>query len=247
MIKIFFIIFLIVGSSAHAAEILNVAGSTTVEKGLLEPTASAMEQAIGIKVQVRGLNSGKGFDELRDGKIIASVSSAPLSKLLEKAGLAGDTSYQEHVIATDVIVPIVHLENPVSELTHAQLSDLNTGKIGNWQAVGGKDQPVVVVTSQKTAATRLMFQEQVMQKAEYAPGVREVRSTREEIKLVSKFRGGIGAVSESFIKKNPGKVKVVKSKAITRPLSFITKGVPEPMVQKVIDFLRSDAAKAIYQ
>lgn len=235
------------GASAHAAETLEVAGSTTVEKRLLEPTASAMEQATGVKLQVRGLNSGKGFDELKEGKIKASISSAPLSKLLEKAGIPGDASYQEHVITTDVIVPIVHPENPVAELTHQQLSDINTGKVTNWKDVGGPDQPIVVITSQKSAATRVMFQEHVMNKAEYVTGAREVNSTREEIEMVGKFKGGVGAVSEAFVKMNPGKVKIVKTQAISRPLSFITKGAPDPAVKKVIDYLKSDAAQKLYQ
>ena len=232
---------------AQAAETLDVAGSTTVEKRLLEPTISAMEQAIGVKVQVRGLNSGKGFQELKDGKIKASISSAPLANLLEKAGMAGDTSYKEHIILADVIVPIVHRDNPVNELTHQQLSDLNTGKVTNWKEVGGPDQSVIVITSQKTAATRVMFQELVMNKAEYVAGAREVKSTREEIGMVGKFKGGLGAVSESFVKLNPGKVKMLKTKDISRPLSFITKGAPDPVVQKVIDYLRSDAAQKLFQ
>lgn len=235
------------GASAQAAETLEVAGSTTVEKRLLEPTSSAMEQAIGVKVQVRGLNSGKGFDELKEGKIKASISSAPLTKLLEKAGIPGDASYQEHVITTDSIVPIVHPENPVTELTHAQLGDIHTGKVTNWKDVGGPDQPIVVITSQPTAATRVMFQEHVMNKADYVAGAREVKSTREEIDMVGKFKGGIGAVSEAFVKMNAGKVKVVKTAAISRPLSFITKGAPDPTVKKVIDWLKSDAAQKLYQ
>lgn len=232
---------------AQAAETLDVAGSTTVEKRLLEPAASAMEQAIGVKIQVRGLNSGKGFEELKDGKIKASISSAPLASLLGKAGMAGDTSYNEHVILTDVIVPIVHPDNPINELTYQQLSDLNTGKVANWKEVGGPDQPVIIVTAQKTAATRVMFQEIVMNKENYVAGAREVKSTREEIDMVGKFKGGLGAVSESFVKMNSGKVKAVKTKPISRPLSFITKGTPDPVVQKVIDYLRSDAAKALFQ
>ncbi|MBF0180846.1 MAG: substrate-binding domain-containing protein [Magnetococcales bacterium] len=232
---------------AWSAEILELAGSTTVEKRLLEPTAAAMEKAIGVTLHVRGLNSGKGFDELREGRIKASISSAPMAKLLEKAGLAGDASYQEHIITTDTIVPIVHLDNPVSELTHAQLSDLHTGKLTNWQGLGGGDRPVVVITSQKTAATRIMFQEVVMNKAEYATRLREVKSTRQEIHLVSRYKGGIGAVSEAFVKLYPGRVKMIRTKPISRPLSLITKGAPEPVVQRVIDFLRSDAARKFYE
>ena len=167
--------------------------------------------------------------------------------LLEKAGLPDDGTYQEHVIIRDVIVPIVHKDNPLSKLSWEQLSDINTGKITNWKAVGGADQKIVVITSQPTSATRKVFQKQVMKKAAYAKGAREVRSTRQEVDLVSKFKGGIGAVSEGFVKMNPGKVKVLETAEISRPLSIITKGDPSPEVKAVIAYLKTPEAQNLFQ
>ncbi|MBT3347652.1 MAG: hypothetical protein HOM84_04510 [Thiotrichales bacterium] len=120
---------------------------------------------------------------------------------------------------------------------------MNTGKIKNWNEVGGKSGRVVVITSHAGSATRAVFQKKVMKKAEYVKGVRKVKTTRDEVKLVQRFKGGIGAVSEGFVSLNPGKVKVIKTKRISRPLSFITKGDPDPEVQKVIDFLHTEEAK----
>jgi phosphate transport system substrate-binding protein len=228
---------------AGAAQ-LEVSGSTTVQKRILEPAASAIEKATGMTVRVRGINSGKGFAELRSGKVKASISSSPLSLLLEKAGLPDDGTYQEHVITRDVIVPIVHTSNSVSRLSWKQLADINAGRITNWKDVGGPEQKIVVVTSQPTAATRIVFQKQVMKKAPYVSGAREVKSTRQEVNLVAKFKGGIGAVSEGFVAMNPGKVKVIKTKEISRPLSIITRGEPDPQVKALIDFLKEpEAAK----
>jgi phosphate transport system substrate-binding protein len=228
---------------AGAAQ-LEMSGSTTVQKRIIEPAASAIEKATGITVRVRGINSGKGFAELRSGKVTASVSSSPLSLLLEKAGLPDDGTYQEHVITKDVIVPIVHNSNPVSRLSWKQLADINAGRITNWKDVGGPEQKIIVVTSQPTAATRIVFQKQVMKKAPYVSGAREVKSTRQEVNLVAKYKGGIGAVSESFVAMNRGKVKVIKTKEISRPLSIITRGEPAPEVKSLIDFLRKpEAAK----
>jgi phosphate transport system substrate-binding protein len=228
---------------AGAAQ-LEMSGSTTVQKRILEPAASAIEKATGITVRVRGINSGKGFAELRSGKVTASISSSPLSLLLEKAGLPDDGAYQEHVITKDVIVPIVHNSNPVSRLSWKQLADINAGRITNWKDVGGPEQKIIVVTSQPTAATRIVFQKQVMKKAPYVSGAREVKSTRQEVNLVAKYKGGIGAVSESFVAMNRGKVKVIKTKEISRPLSIITRGEPAPEVKSLIDFLRKpEAAK----
>ena len=95
--------------------------------------------------------------------------------------------------------------------------------------------------------TGAMFQKKVMNKAEYVKGVREVRSTRQEVDLVSKFKGGIGAVSEGFVAANPDKVKVIKTDEISRPLAIITKGDPGPELQKVFAYLKTDAAKQYFK
>lgn len=227
---------------ASAAEI-TLSGSTTVQKRILEPAASAIEAATGVKITVRGTSSGKGFKKLLSGKSNASIASSSLSSLLKKNNLDDDGTYQAHIITRDLIVPIVHSGNTVNELSFEQLANINTGKIKNWSEVGGSDMKIVVVTSSKGSATRSVFQKKVMNKAPYVKGVREVKSTRQEVDLVSKFKGGIGAVSEGFVAANPGKVKVIKTSEISRSLSIITKGAPEADLQKVIDYLKTDEAK----
>ncbi len=237
---------LVFAGNSNAKEVV-VAGSTTIQKRVLEPSHDAIKSATGIDLKVRGINSGRGFAELIDGKIVASVSSNPIKTLLEKAGVSDDGTYQEHIIIEDVIVPIVHKSNSVDSLTWQQLSDIHTGKVTNWKDVGGPDQKIIVVTSQPTAATRIVFQKKVMKKAAYVKGVREVKSTRQEVGLVGKFKGGIGAVSEGFVKLNPGKVKVIKTDMIARPLSFITKGNPNADIQSIIDYLRTPEALKMYK
>jgi phosphate transport system substrate-binding protein len=218
-------------SEVYAGELL-LAGSTTVQKRILEPAAAEIEEA-----------TGKGFRQLRQGKIVASVASTSLESLLAKYSLPDDGTYIAHVIAEDVIVPIVNKDNPVSSLSLQQLSDINTGKIDNWSQVGGKDQPIVVVTSHAGSATRSVFQKQVMNKAPYIKTARTVKSTRQEVRLVSQYKGGIGAVSRGFIAMNPGRVKVLKTTEISRPLIIITKGEPKGDIKKLIDFLRTEEAR----
>lgn len=46
---------------------------------------------------------------------------------------------------------LVHRENPVQQLSAAQVKDLFDRKITNWQALGGKDQPVSLLTIDELA------------------------------------------------------------------------------------------------
>jgi phosphate transport system substrate-binding protein len=229
------------------AEELELAGSTTVQKRIIEPANPAIEKATGLKITVRGNGSGKGFKELMAGKIKASIASSSLSILLKKNGLPEDGAYLEHVIVKDIIVPVVHPSNPVSQLTWRQLSDINTGKITNWKELGGEDRTISVVTSHPEAATRLVFQKLVMKNQPYTKSAKEVNTTRMELSYAAKYKGCIGAVSRGFLKVYKTNVKVIKTAEISRPLVIITKGKPDPSVQKLIDFLKTPGAKKLFK
>ena len=240
-------------AATASAEVVKVWGSTTCQKRFLEPGAEALKKATGIQVTVLGVGTGKGLLALLDGKTNVSASSSPLESSIKSAKKAAKKAGKPepqipdniiyHEIARDVIVPIVHKDNPVKALTFQQLSDLNTGKIKNWKEVGGTDMPVTVVTSHAGSATRAVFQKKVMNKEPYAEKRLEVKSTRLEINEVSKDKGAIGAVSAGFFNLNPGNAKQIKSDAIERPLGLITVGQPEPPVQKIIDFFRGEGKK----
>ncbi|MCB2180492.1 MAG: substrate-binding domain-containing protein [Desulfobulbaceae bacterium] len=236
-----------------AAQEVALWGSTTCQKRFLEPGAEALAKATGVKIKVYGVGTGKGMIALFEGKTNVAISSNTLEasinsaqKVRKKAGKPAvdvPADLQYHKITEDIIVPIVHKDNPVSALSWEQLADLNTGKITNWKEVGGPDLPVKVITSHAGSSTKAVFQKMVMKKADYAADALEVKSTRLEINEVSKDKGGIGAVSSGFYSLNPGNAKIVKSDTIQRPLGLITVGAPAPEVQKIIDFFRSDEGK----
>jgi len=51
---------------------------------------------------------------------------------------AGGVDLKRTIVGYDGIAVIVHPSNPISELTRDQLSDIFTGKIVNWQELGGR-------------------------------------------------------------------------------------------------------------
>jgi len=59
-------------------------------------------------------------------------------------GLKGEENVQAHQVAWGAIVAIVNIKNPISNITSQQFKDILTGKITNWQEVGGKDEPIQV-------------------------------------------------------------------------------------------------------
>ncbi len=217
----------VMGSSFRAAAgPLVISGSTTFQKLILEPAQAALEKKTGTKLEIRGVGTIKGLQELIKGEAAAAMISAPLDIAFRETGVPEEGTYQEHVILKDVMVPIVHPKNPVKTLTWGQLADINSGKIANWKTVGGPDERIG---------------------GDFAGNAFTAVTTREEIELVAESPIAIGVLSEGFVKMNPGKVKVVSIKPITRQLSIVTKGEPSAELLAVINFLKSPAAKKYFK
>ncbi len=242
-------------SSLAMAGTVAVWGSTTCQKAFLEPGAADFKASSGDDIKVFGVGTGKGMMALIEGKTKVAAASSPLESAIKSAQKAAKKAGKEiaipdnlvfHELTKDIIVPIVHKDNPVSALSFDQLAKLNTGEVTNWKEVGGPDMPVKVVTSHAGSATRAVFQKKVMKKAEYAADATLVKSTRLELQQVSKDKGATGAVSEKFYAQNPGDTKIVKTDEISRPLALITVGEPTPEVQKLIDFFRSPAGQKYF-
>ena len=68
----------------------------------------------------------------------------------------------EHIIARDAIAVIVNPENPVSQLTLKQISDIYSGKINNWSELGGEDRPIVRLSRETNSGTHVYFLETVL-------------------------------------------------------------------------------------
>lgn len=58
----------------------------------------------------------------------------------------------------DALVMVVHADNPVADLSVAQVRDLYSGVITSWKDVGGEDKPVVLVARIHTFATLDFFE-----------------------------------------------------------------------------------------
>src|SRR5512137_286927 len=94
-----------------------------------------------VSISVTGGGSGTGLAALVNGTVdIANASRRIKDEELQQARDNGIDPV-EFIIARDAIAIIVHPDNPVNQLTLQQLSDIYSGKINNWQEVGGENRP----------------------------------------------------------------------------------------------------------
>jgi phosphate transport system substrate-binding protein len=236
--------------SPARAQVLEVAGSSTVAKSIVEPSQAKLREATGIELKMLSVGTGKGMQMLFDGKVKVAAVSASLDEAVDDAKKAGSVAapagLKLHTLLTDQLVPIVHNDNPVKELSREQLRGLLSGKLQNWKEVGGPDLAVLVVTGAPGSGTRGVLEKQLLAGQAFASGAKELRTSAAELAEVARDKAAIGYVGSGTAESAKGKIKELKAPALSRPLGLVTVGEPTPEVRKVLDYLLSTEAKKLF-
>lgn len=226
------------------ADQVRLHGATTVIDRVITPHQAAVEKATGHKLEIVGNATGKGLVDLHEGRSDASLCSEPVDIAVQAAAVAGKkvdrSRIQFHVVMHDEIVFVVHPSNPVSSLSWEQIRDIHTGKIKNWKAVGGKDEPITVFADTPSGGTRAMIKTLVMGGQEYSSSVVSLTAVKKVVEMVAVDATGFGGVGRGFV--DP-RAKIVVTRKLERPLGFITLGPPSPAVKTVIDAFKKEIAK----
>ncbi|HNQ96200.1 MAG TPA: phosphate ABC transporter substrate-binding protein [Anaerolineales bacterium] len=137
-------------------------GSDTIVNLALAWAEQYQNENADVRISVTGGGSGTGIAALINNTVdIANASRSIKEEEIAKANANG-VNPVEHIIARDAIAVIVNPENPVSELTLQQLSDIYSGKINNWIEVGGEDRPIVRLSRETNSGTHVYFLETVL-------------------------------------------------------------------------------------
>ncbi len=137
-------------------------GSDTIVNLALAWAEQYQNEHPDIGISVTGGGSGTGIAALINGTVDIANASRQISP--EETKLAESKGIQpvEFVIARDAIAVIVNPENPISQLTLQQISDIYTGKINNWKALGGDDRPIVRLSRETNSGTHVYFMANVV-------------------------------------------------------------------------------------
>jgi len=231
-----------------ASDRLSLTGSSTVAPLLLEigKRYESLNPAVRVDVQTGG--SSRGIQDARMGTADAGMVSRAL-KPAEK-------DLTPFLVAMDGIGMIVHQSNPIKALSDTQIKAIYTGKINNWQQVGGKDQPITVVTKAEGRSTLELFLEHFeLKNSQIKPQV-VIGDNQQGVKTVAGNPGAIGYVSIGAaeyeharavpIKLLPmdGKPASVAAVAkgqypFARELNLVVKGKPSKQLQDFIAFAQS--------
>jgi phosphate transport system substrate-binding protein len=235
---------------------LTVKGSDTMVHLISTWAEDFMNNQAGSEISVTGGGSGTGIAALINGTTdICAASRGIKEKELKLARDRGITPV-EIPVARDGIAVIVNRENPVSELTVAQIGSIFSGGVTNWQELGGPDLPILVLSRESSSGTFVFFQEHVLNKADYTVHARFLPGTSAVVQAVTADRGAIGYVGLGYAAEGGEGIKSLRVKvgpdssaiepseatvqagayAIARPLYFYTNGPADGLIKDFIDF-----------
>ncbi len=257
------------GSAATASQpYIENKGSDTLVNLALAWAEQYQNDHPDVQISVTGGGSGTGFTALINGTIdIANASRAIKQEEIETAQASGFEPV-EFIVANDAIAIIVNLENPVSELSMEQVSQIYKGEINNWSELGGHDRPIVRLSRETNSGTHVYFLETVVRlgskedKSIFSADtlllpssegiIAEVRDNPNAIGY-----DGLGYVTEEVKKVGlsqigsdlyilPSAETVVNGQyPISRNLYMYTRGEPSGFQKEYLDWILSPAAQEI--
>ena len=184
LIKKITVIALTTGIAASAwAGNITVKGSDTLVILAQKWAESYMGKHPEVKIQVTGGGTGVGFAALQN-------QTTDLCDASRKAKAAEIANCMK--VALDGLSIYVNAENPVKELTVAQVGDMFSGKIKNWKEVGGADMPVTLYSRENSSGTYDFFKEHVLEGKDFAANAQTMPGTAAILQAIGKDKTGIG-------------------------------------------------------
>ena len=243
---------------------LSWAGCGISKKAFMTEMAAAFEKKTGIKIDLKGGGATRGIREVADGS--RDIGGSCRNILVQDADTERAHTAERRLnldpVAWDPLVAIVHKNNPVNNITIDQIRQIYTGKITNWDQLGGNSAAIeLYVRGGKISGVGRTLRELVFAnyEQEFTPRAHVVKSSGPLEKAVEgDVVNGIGITGYSSAKKRKVKVLTLNGKAPTyenltsgdypmfRPLYLVThQRNTNPNVIKFKEFILSEDGRAI--
>lgn len=234
-------------SSQQSGESITAVGSSALQPLVEAAGEQYQTEHLGVFINVQGGGSGTGLSQIQQGAV--DIGNSDLFAE-EKAGIKAK-ALVDHKVAVVGIAPIVNPKVGVKNVSMAQLQKIFLGEITNWQQLGGKNVPIVLVNRAQGSGTRATFEKWVMQ-GKQPMAAQEQDSTGMVRQIVGITPGAISYVAFSYIDKTvqglsvdgvaPTDANVTTNQwRIWSYEHMYTKGQPKGLTKKFLAYVMSPA------
>jgi phosphate transport system substrate-binding protein len=241
------------GGATCVAGSITAAGSTALQP-LVDAAAKQYQAACaGSTVSIQGGGSGTGLTQVLGGAVQIGDSDVTADSKLQPADAS---QLVDHVVARQGWVMVVNTGvTGVTSLTTQQATDIWTGKTTSWKAVGGPDQPIVLIIRPASSGTRATFKKIVLGGTNEATGTALTEDSNGAVTTaVTTTPGSTSVVGFSYYQANKDKLAALGLDGVTASVDNLkngtyklqafghmySKGAPDGLVKAFLDYMMSD-------
>jgi|TARA_B110000263_G_scaffold42922_1_gene34889 phosphate transport system substrate-binding protein len=225
-----------------------------------------------ITIEISGGGSGVGISSLTQGLAdMANASRKMKDKEIRRAKNEFDLDPQEFTVGKDALAIYVHKDNPLEEITIAELTAIygEGGTTVSWTELGvtvpgTSNQKIVRVSRQNNSGTYAYFRQYVLDDDDFKLGSIDLSGSADVVSMVEKTPGAIGYSGMGYATDG---VKMVKVKLdadspsvapnaanvtngtypISRPLLIYTPTIPTGIVKDYLDWILGETGQSIIE
>ena len=236
-------------SANQESEKLTLTGSSTVAPLVSEIAKKFEAEHPEVRIDVQTGGSSRGLADAAQG--IADIG------MVSRALKENETDFQSFAIANDGIGIILQSSNPVESLSDELVVDIYTGKIDNWQQVGGDNAPITVVNKAEGRSTLELFLDHFQLDNSQIQADVIIGDNQQGIKTVAGNKNAIGYVSIGTAERDISAGVPLKLLSVggvdastatvqdgtfplSRPLNLVTTQTPSGLTKEFIEFAQSE-------
>jgi phosphate binding protein len=239
-------------SSASFSGKLTLGGSTALQPLAAQAAKEFMTTNPNVQIDVQGGGSGTGLSQVQAGNFDIGNSDifAENGKNIDAKSL---TDFKVAVVA---MTAAINPKAGVTNLSKADLQKVFTGKVTNWNQVGGKNVKITLVNRSASSGTRKTFDQFALDGKTPANGITQDSSNTVK-KIVAQTPGAIGYLALSYFTAGDKTVTALSIDGVEATQANVesgkfpvwayehmyTKGTPSKLAKAFLDYMMSDTVQ----
>ena len=184
--------------AADAAETLRIGGGLAPMENIFKRIKPHFEAQTGIRLELVDIPPVEAYAELNADRIDIAAGGmtynewkSRVDKTIVEQLEQKQNNLQTKSIGVDYVTIYAHPTVTVKTLTAVQAKQIFTGRVTNWQQVGGDNLPITVVLGPKTTGLMHEFKKAILDGAEYLPNAMYVNTAPEMKAAVKRVPGAV--------------------------------------------------------